>query len=135
MCSNSLATSAPWLSRQSQVCPLVISKVKIPLLRSGVSWGEIHDKERARGESGGGQEWRQLRNRILTTTEPDKYQQASQSGDHLEALRATEGVGGLEDETDDVLLKSFRNVGKTRSLTQRHFLLLISKILSSSCLC
>ena len=92
--------------------------MKITLLRSGVSWGEIHDKERVRGESGGGQEWRQLRTRILTTTEPDKYQQASQSGDHLEALRATEGVGGLEDENDDVLLKSFRNVGKTISHTK-----------------
>ena len=39
-------------------------------------------------------------------------------GDNLQAMRSMED--GLEAEPDDVMLKSFRNVGKRR-LIQRHF--------------
>ena len=101
----------------------------LPPPRSGVSWREIHEKERAGaqsagGETAGGQEWRQLRHRITTSSSSEggnTYKhQSSRPADDLQALRATEGAGGLEDETDDVLLKSFRNVGKRRSLIQRH---------------
>ena len=94
----------------------------------GKSWNDINKKEKIEpspGGGAGGQEWKTLRSKILTTKAPplpptsQPGTKEKEGGDQLESLRTREEYAGPEAEGEDSLLKSFRNVGKAPRLLQR----------------
>ena len=111
----------------------------------GKSWNDINKKEKIEpspGGGAGGQEWKTLRSKILTTKAPplpptsQPGTKEKEGGDQLESLRTREEYAGPEAEGEDSLLKSFRNVGKAPRLLQRlslcpilmkYFLFLLSR--------